>query len=134
MAETTETLLYQVPLASVQGGHHTARVGAREILIVDTAEGLRVYDGVCPHLGGPLLEGRVLARAILCPWHGYAFDLVSGRCLTTPGGIWRAGGFKKGDGQPMGIALRPLRHELKDGVVFVYGQPRADQRPAPPNT
>ncbi|SRR6266581_2153314 len=120
MSDTTETPLYQVPIASVGDSHHAARVGAREILIVHTREGLRVYDGVCPHLGGPLLEGRISARAVVCPWHAYAFDAVTGRCLTVPGGIWRAGGCQKGDGQPMGIALRPLRHELKDGIIIVY--------------
>lgn len=121
MNTVTETPIYQVPIASVRGGHHTARAAGREILIVDTREGVRVYDGVCPHLGGPLLDGRIRARAIVCPWHAYAFDAVTGRCLTVPGAIWRAGGCKKGDGQAMGIALRPLRHELKDGIIIVYG-------------
>jgi nitrite reductase/ring-hydroxylating ferredoxin subunit len=125
MSEAAETPLHQVPVDSVGGGHYIARVGKREILIVLTREGLRVYDGVCPHLGGPLLDGRISARAIVCPWHAYAFDAVTGRCLTVPGGIWRAGGFKKGDGQPMGIALRPLRHEVKDGMILVYGSPLA---------
>jgi len=120
MSEAPETPLYEVPVAAVSGGHHTARVGTREILIVRTGDGVRVYDGVCPHLGGPLLEGRISARAVVCPWHAYAFDAGTGRCLTVPGGIWRAGGCKKGDGQPMRIALRPLRHELKDGIIIVY--------------
>jgi nitrite reductase/ring-hydroxylating ferredoxin subunit len=105
----------------VRGRFHTARVGAQEILIVETGEGLRVYDGRCPHLGGPLLEGRISARAIVCPWHAYAYDAVTGRCLTVPGGIWRAGGCAKGDGQPMRIALRPLPHDVRDGVITVYG-------------
>ncbi len=116
----TEKPIYEIPLASVRGGKHAARVGSQEILIVDTSEGLRVYDGVCPHLGGPLLEGRISARTIVCPWHAYVYDAVSGRCLTVPGSIWRAAGCPKGDGQPMRIALRPLRHELRDGVVRVY--------------
>jgi nitrite reductase/ring-hydroxylating ferredoxin subunit len=121
MTPDTDAPLLQIPVSSFRGGHHTARVGAREILVVDTRDGVRVYDGVCPHLGGPLLEGRISARAIVCPWHAYAFDAASGRCLTVPGGVWRAGGCRKDDGEPMGIALRPLRHELKDGVLLVYG-------------
>ena len=116
----TETPVYQVAVAAVRGGHHTARVGDREILIVDTGGAIRVYDGVCPHLGGPLLEGRISPRAIVCPWHVYAFDAVTGRCLTVPGGIWRAGGWQKGNGQPMPIALRPLRHDVKDDMILVY--------------
>ena len=133
MSETSETPIYQVPVAAVDGGHHAARVGAREILIVQTAEGLRVYDGVCPHLGGPLLEGRISARAVVCPWHAYAFDPVTGRCLTVPGGIWRIGGCEKGDGQPMRIALRPLRHEVKDGAIVVYGPAPHGEATALPN-
>jgi nitrite reductase/ring-hydroxylating ferredoxin subunit len=119
-AVMTEAPIYEVPVDSVRGGHHSARVGNREILIVDTREGVRVYDGVCPHLGGPLLEGRISARVIVCPWHVYAYDAVTGHCLTVPGGIWRAGGCPKGDGRPMPIALRPLRHDLKDGILSVY--------------
>jgi nitrite reductase/ring-hydroxylating ferredoxin subunit len=118
--QVTESPVYQVSVASVRGGHHTARVGAREILIVDAGGAIRVYDGVCPHLGGPLLEGRISSRAIVCPWHVYAYDAASGRCLTVPGAIWRAGGCPKGDGQPMPISLRPLRHEVKDGMILVY--------------
>jgi hypothetical protein len=35
----------------------------------------------------------------------------------------------------MRIALRPLRHELKDGIIIVYGPDASapDQRPAAPN-
>lgn len=116
----TESPLYQVSLAEVRGGHHKARVGDREVLVVDTGEAIRVYDGVCPHLGGPLLEGRISSRAIVCPWHLYAYDADSGRCLTVPGGVWRAGGCRKGDGEPMRITLRVLRHEVKDGMILVY--------------
>ena len=89
-------------------------------MFVDTKDGVRVYDAICPHLGGPLLEGRVSARAVVCPWHAYVFDAATGRCLTVPGGIWRAGGCIKGKRQPMGISLRPLRYQLDDGLIKVY--------------
>jgi nitrite reductase/ring-hydroxylating ferredoxin subunit len=116
----TERSIYQVPVASVRGGYHIARLETLEILIIDTEQGVRVYSGVCPHLGGPLTEGRISTRGIVCPWHAYAFDALTGRCLTVPGGIWRAGGCSKGDGQPMGISLRPFRHTVKDGMIIVY--------------
>lgn len=112
--------IYRLPVAAVRGRAHGARVGDREILIVETGEGVRVYDGRCPHLGGPLLEGRISARAIVCPWHAYAYDAVTGRCLTVPGGIWRAGGCAVGDGQPMRIALLPLPHDVRDGMITVF--------------
>jgi len=115
-----ETPIYEVPLQAVRGRCRAERVSGREILIVDTAEGLRVYDGVCPHLGGPLVEGRFTGRAVVCPWHSYAFDAATGRCLTVPGGVWRLGGLSKGTGRPMPIALKPLRHELEGEILRVY--------------
>ena len=29
----------------------------------------------CPHAGGPLSEGWVEKGEVVCPWHGWAFDL-----------------------------------------------------------
>jgi Rieske [2Fe-2S] domain len=34
---------------------------------------------VCPHRGGPLREAPVEEGCVRCPWHGYRFDLHTGR-------------------------------------------------------
>lgn len=40
-------------------------------------------DGVCPHAGGPLGEGTLKGTIVTCPWHGWQFDVTTGRhCLT----------------------------------------------------
>ncbi len=39
-------------------------------------------DGMCPHQGGPLASGEIRNSVLTCPWHGWQFDLNSGRCLT----------------------------------------------------
>ena len=39
---------------------------------------------VCPHEDGPLAEGWIEGRAVVCPWHGFDFDLETGRCLVDP--------------------------------------------------
>ncbi len=46
-----------------------------------TVDGRRVrFRPVCPHLGGPLDAAPVEADGcITCPWHGYRFDLRTGR-------------------------------------------------------
>lgn len=41
-------------------------------------------DDTCPHKGGPLSEGDVDGREIVCPWHGATFDLTDGRVLCPP--------------------------------------------------
>ena len=46
---------------------------------------LRVTDAVCPHNQGPLDQGWVRdGTTLVCPWHWYRFDLVSGTCATNP--------------------------------------------------
>jgi nitrite reductase (NADH) small subunit len=35
---------------------------------------------VCPHEDGPLAEGWLEGDAVVCPWHGFDFDLRTGRC------------------------------------------------------
>jgi len=47
---------------------------------VDEIDGeIVVYSLVCPHLLGPLGEGRLRDGVIECPWHGYRFDVRSRR-------------------------------------------------------
>lgn len=35
---------------------------------------------VCPHQGGPLHEGGLHGKAVMCPWHGWEFDVTTGVC------------------------------------------------------
>ena len=41
-------------------------------------------DGVCHHQGGPLGQGEVANGVVTCPWHGWQFDLRTGRHLANP--------------------------------------------------
>jgi nitrite reductase (NADH) small subunit len=75
-------------------GHLLARIGGREIGVIKAADRLRAVRNRCPHRGGPLCFGRVRERlsgapgryalegrtVLSCPWHGWEFDLETGRC------------------------------------------------------
>lgn len=39
----------------------------------------------CPHEDGPLSEGWLEGGTVVCPWHGFDFDLASGRCNVDEG-------------------------------------------------
>jgi nitrite reductase/ring-hydroxylating ferredoxin subunit len=39
----------------------------------------------CPHQGGNLCDGFVEGDIVICPLHGWEFDLRSGACMTVPG-------------------------------------------------
>ena len=47
-------------------------------LVCPTADGQRTYSAVCPHMGGPLDQGRVENGEVVCPWHRYRYDLTTG--------------------------------------------------------
>ena len=37
-------------------------------------------DGLCPHLEGPLAQGALHGATLVCPWHGWEFDVRTGVC------------------------------------------------------
>ncbi len=39
---------------------------------------LRALGAVCPHRGGPLADGLLDARVVVCPLHGFTYDLLTG--------------------------------------------------------
>ena len=47
-------------------------------------EVLAIGDG-CPHQGGSLCEGWVEGEIVICPVHGWEFDMRTGACMTVPG-------------------------------------------------
>jgi len=72
------------------------RVGGREIGVFRVGERFFAVRNRCPHQGGPLCIGRVFPRIVsdepgsvrldrdrapllVCPWHGWQYDMESGQ-------------------------------------------------------
>ena len=51
----------------------------RVIAIFQVGEEYQAIDGMCPHQGGPLAEGPLDGTCVTCPWHGWQFDVVTGK-------------------------------------------------------
>lgn len=72
----------QIPV----GEGRTFVVAGRQIAVFRCRDGsLRALDAVCPHRGGPLADGLVDAEVVICPLHGFTYDLASG-CEVANGG------------------------------------------------
>ena len=56
------------------------KVGQRSIALYHTKNGFFASDNECPHRGGPLGQGDLIADEIVCPWHLWGFDVRSGVC------------------------------------------------------
>ena len=69
----------------------------RTIGIIRTRSGFRAIGSRCPHQGGPICQGIVTGtmapshrneyiyeldgEVVRCPWHGYEFELATGRSV-----------------------------------------------------
>jgi nitrite reductase/ring-hydroxylating ferredoxin subunit len=62
------------------GEIHTVRAMGRKVCLT-RLEDQRVvaFQPTCPHHNGPLWAGKVREGCVVCPWHGFKFELDSGR-------------------------------------------------------
>ena len=81
------------------------------------------FENACPHMGGPVCQGKIIAGVqeligedktslglafakdqvnIACPWHGYEFDIATGRHQGNPR-----------------LRLRPVAIEVVDGDLLI---------------
>jgi nitrite reductase (NADH) small subunit len=58
--------------------------GGRIIALFNVDGTLFALDGICPHGGGPLGEGDLSGPVVTCPWHGWQFDVTTGRHTLNP--------------------------------------------------
>jgi sulfoxide reductase heme-binding subunit YedZ len=77
---------------------------------------LSAVSNTCRHQGGPLGEGRVINGCIVCPWHGYEYDVLTG-CAPSP--------FTE--------KVSTFRVKVESGTVFVDPTPHPPGEPAQPN-
>jgi nitrite reductase/ring-hydroxylating ferredoxin subunit len=57
--------------------------GVRIMLVRRNGE-IHAISDTCPHLGGPLSEGKLMGDVIECPWHGSRFRIDDGSVVGGP--------------------------------------------------
>lgn len=97
---TTERAV-ALPLAELPPGTSTTVKAFGTTVAVFNVEGqVFALSNHCPHHGGPLCHGRISGavlpsqpyeyrygregRVLICPWHGWEFDIESGRTIFDP--------------------------------------------------
>jgi nitrite reductase (NADH) small subunit len=79
--------------------HRCVEVDGVEVAIFRLDDAFVAYENICPHMGGPVCQGKVLPqveeqiegdktstgltfskteRNVVCPWHGWEFNLRTG--------------------------------------------------------
>ena len=59
-------------------------IDGNKIAVFNVGGSYYAIDDTCTHAGGSLSEGPVDGTVVVCPWHGAAFDLTSGKVLDAP--------------------------------------------------
>ena len=125
MARARRPVAYRVTPASEipEGGGVLAVAGDVELGVFRVDGQLVAYENRCMHQGGPVCTGEIMGRYeqvlnadgtiagerfdeaephLVCPWHGWEYDLASGRCAAD-----------------RRFRLRRYPVTLKDGDVYV---------------
>jgi nitrite reductase/ring-hydroxylating ferredoxin subunit/Fe-S cluster biogenesis protein NfuA len=66
------------------GGIATASIQGEALLFSRSSRQVACFRDACAHLGLPISSGSVAKGKIICPHHGFQYDLMTGECLTAP--------------------------------------------------
>lgn len=106
-----------------EGARRVVACGDKEVGVFRVKGALHAWHNLCAHQRGPICQGRIFNRVveplaadkttrfqahdeqtfhIVCPWHGYEYDLETGK---HPGSDR--------------IRLKPARLEVEEGKIYV---------------
>ena len=61
------------------GSGRAYTVGPYEIALFNIGGEFYALENSCPHQGGPIADGWLEGPLVTCPWHGWCFDVRSGK-------------------------------------------------------
>ena len=67
-----------------EGEGRVVDVEGRTLALFNVGGMFYAIDNSCPHRGGPLGEGDVQERIVVCPWHAWRWDVTTGRNANNP--------------------------------------------------
>ena len=59
-------------------------LGDKVICVANVNGTISAMDNVCLHRGGPLGQGVIEGDKLVCPWHGWQYDVTTGKLVTNP--------------------------------------------------
>ena len=104
------------------GDHRIFVIGKLEVGVFRQGAKVVAWENRCPHAGGPVCQGRIYRKVeevlgpdkqsrglrfgatpqIVCPWHGFEFDVMTGRH----------------PGDPK-MRLKAVEASVRDGRIYV---------------
>ena len=66
------------------GSARQVTVEGRWVALFNVDGVYHAVDNLCLHRGGPLCEGSIRGNVVTCPWHGWQFDVRTGKAVMNP--------------------------------------------------
>ncbi len=59
-------------------------VGSTMVALANVGGSFYAINNTCLHRGGPLGQGALEGKTVTCPWHGWQFDVTTGKASMNP--------------------------------------------------
>jgi len=59
-------------------------VDGKALAIANVGGQFYAIDNTCLHRGGPLGDGPLEGEIVTCPWHGWQYDVTTGKIVQNP--------------------------------------------------
>jgi nitrite reductase (NADH) small subunit len=59
-------------------------VGVVPLAIANVGGQYYAISNTCLHRGGPLGDGPLEGKIVTCPWHGWQYDVTTGKVMQSP--------------------------------------------------
>ena len=84
------------------GTIHQVAVNGKTLAIANVGGEFHAIDNICLHRGGPLGDGPLEGKIVTCPWHGWQYDVTTGRIV-----------------QNASVGVACYKTEVRGGDIFV---------------
>jgi len=78
LGQSKEQVLQMIPEKNIK----VVQLGDEKVCVTRSGETFFVFEPFCPHRMASLSQGKIVRNEIVCPLHGYRFDLISGSVLS----------------------------------------------------
>ncbi len=60
------------------------QLDGKNVAIANVDGKFHCINNICLHRGGPLGQGEMEGDCVVCPWHGWTYDVTTGKLQSNP--------------------------------------------------
>ena len=80
MAFVRAVAVGEVPVGTIQ----EVTVDGKAVAVANVGGEFHAINNTCLHHGGPLGDGQLEGKIVTCPWHGWQYDVTTGKISQNP--------------------------------------------------